>query len=132
MKNRVKLSESQLRAIIAESCEKVLNEIGDTPAGQWMLARLDKRQEERDKGYHPGGAIKKTTIPVRDYWKNYRDDDENYSAAYNGRRYEDDNISGTWGEYRCGEPDWNEHSAGYGCAMKDMIRNYRRSKGIED
>lgn len=47
MKNRVKLSESQLRDIIAESVENVLNEIGDTPAGQWMLARLDKRQEER-------------------------------------------------------------------------------------
>ena len=39
----VKLNETQLRNMIAESIKKMLNEIGDTPKGQFMLGRLASR-----------------------------------------------------------------------------------------
>jgi hypothetical protein len=38
-KNIVKINESTLRKIVAESVKTVLNEIGDTPAGRAMLDR---------------------------------------------------------------------------------------------
>ena len=46
--NTVKLNESQLRNVVAESVLKVLNEIGDTPKGQYMLGRLAGRKAYRD------------------------------------------------------------------------------------
>lgn len=122
MKKRVKLSESQLKAIIAESVENVLNEIGDTPAGAWMAGRLKRRQDYRNKGRRTKGLIKKTTAPVdrRDYL---------FSPAYHfGEQYEDDLMNVPPGGYY----PWDDYSGGYAHAMEDMIRQYRRSKGIED
>ena len=43
-KNVVRLTESQLKAMVAESVRKALNEIGDTPFGQYMLGRTSERQ----------------------------------------------------------------------------------------
>ena len=44
MKKVIKLTEEDLRNIIKESVNKVLNEIGDTARGQYMLGRLQGRQ----------------------------------------------------------------------------------------
>ena len=43
MKKRIKLTEAQLHKVLTESVKKILNEIGDTPKGQYMLGRLAGR-----------------------------------------------------------------------------------------
>ena len=42
-KKIIRLTESQLREMISESVKKMLNEIGDTNRGQYMLGRLHRR-----------------------------------------------------------------------------------------
>ena len=53
--NRIKLTESQLHEIIKESVKNVLNEIGDTPQGQYMLGRLKQNKlynhQDGDEAY---------------------------------------------------------------------------------
>lgn len=44
MGKTVKLTESELKKIISESVMNVLNEIGDTPRGQYKLGRLARRK----------------------------------------------------------------------------------------
>ena len=44
MKKMVRLTEDDLHRIIKESVNRVLNEIGDTARGQYMLGRLQGRQ----------------------------------------------------------------------------------------
>lgn len=39
----VKLTESKINRIVKESVYRILNEIGDTPKGQYMLGRLHGR-----------------------------------------------------------------------------------------
>lgn len=46
-KKVVRLTESQLHDIIAESVSQILNEIGDTAKGQYMLGRLQGRQKKQ-------------------------------------------------------------------------------------
>lgn len=43
-KQVIRLNENQLRQIVTESVKKVLNEIGDTESGQYMLGRLAGRK----------------------------------------------------------------------------------------
>lgn len=61
MKNIVKLTEGQLKAVIRESVNRVLNEIGDTPKGQYMLGkfvgdRVAKKQNTLNSTYPSGEA----------------------------------------------------------------------------
>jgi hypothetical protein len=56
MKKMVRLTESELHRIIKESVNRVLNEIGDTPNGQYALGKLAQRQLHRDK--NPKAAFK--------------------------------------------------------------------------
>ena len=42
-KNTIRLTENKLKKVISESVRKVLNEIGDTNRGQYMLGRLHRR-----------------------------------------------------------------------------------------
>lgn len=46
-KNVVKINENTIKQIVAESVKKVLNEIGDTPAGQKALRALYDRNRYR-------------------------------------------------------------------------------------
>ena len=46
---KVKLTESDLRNIISESVNTILNEIGDTRRGQYLLGKL--YQQKNDKAY---------------------------------------------------------------------------------
>lgn len=39
-KNLIRLTESDLHRIVEESVKQIINEIGDTPRGQYMLGRL--------------------------------------------------------------------------------------------
>ena len=43
-KKLIRLTEGDLHRIVKESVNRVLNEIGDTPRGQYMLGRLQGRQ----------------------------------------------------------------------------------------
>lgn len=135
-KEIVKISESQLRNLIAESVKGVLNEIGDTPAGQWMLGRLAGRQRNRE---HPEeissytmpvrkqGNITKTTIDANTYGDNDYD-----SAFQRGRDLENS-------KWRDNYPDYDQYHAderedelrGYGDAMANMIR-YHSNKTLKE
>lgn len=66
MKQTIKLNESELKKIVAESVKRVVNEIGDTLAGQYMLGRLGgKKISNNDiKGFQK----------VADYAKNGREE----------------------------------------------------------
>jgi hypothetical protein len=46
-RNVIKLTESELRTIISESVKRIINEIGDTPAGQEAMGRLQARYKQR-------------------------------------------------------------------------------------
>ena len=48
-KKLIRLTESDLHRIVKESVNRVLNEIGDTPKGQYMLGRLQGRQMNNGK-----------------------------------------------------------------------------------
>jgi len=41
------LTESDLHTLVMESVKRIINEIGDTPKGQYMLGRLDGRYIKR-------------------------------------------------------------------------------------
>lgn len=45
-KNTIRLTEDWLKTIISESVETVLNEIGDTRRGQYLLGKLYKRKRD--------------------------------------------------------------------------------------
>lgn len=49
MENKIKLTETELKKIIAESVKKVLSEIGDTPRGQYALGAVKGRAAARAK-----------------------------------------------------------------------------------
>ena len=42
-KKLIRLTESDLHRIVKESVNKILNEIGDTAKGQYMLGRLQRK-----------------------------------------------------------------------------------------
>jgi len=46
MKKLIRLTEGDLHRIIEGAVKRTLNEIGDTPRGQYMLGRLAARQHE--------------------------------------------------------------------------------------
>lgn len=47
----------------------MINEIGNTPEGQFMLGRLQGRQNQRARGEQTSGRIKQTTIRADEYWR---------------------------------------------------------------
>lgn len=63
-KKVVRLTESQLHSIITESVKSILNEIGDTPKGQYMLGGVNGRRSARNG-----------------YGDNFYDEDEIYDYA---------------------------------------------------
>lgn len=77
MKQTVRLTESELRNIISEAVKKTLNEIGDTPRGNFALNAVRGRRAA--KGYYKNmGAKEKEennrTMNMADdkMFKNYR------------------------------------------------------------
>lgn len=123
--------------------EGKLNEIGDTPAGQWMLGRLAGRQRNREIGQgdrkspisYKSGKIKNTTVDAYDYA-----DKDGFGGDYDsheafGRGYDTEN--GEWAnDYDSnGNYDHSQHldnerqnakNMGYGYAMKAMINAQQR------
>lgn len=57
-KNTIKLTESEFHRLINESVNQILNEIGDTPNGQYMLGRLHARQLNREDNWQASETSK--------------------------------------------------------------------------
>lgn len=100
------LTESDLHTMVTEAVCRILNEIGDTPKGQYMLGRLDARymkrmhdaedEREREKMYRKSSEInnyasEKTLNPER-----YSDDEEDMFSLPNAYQlgYKDE-LGGT-------------------------------------
>lgn len=146
-KEIVKISESQLRSMIAESVKGILNEIGDTPAGQWMLGRLAGRQHNRELGIdrksewsRSSGKIKNTTTDAEKYASDngYGGSPDSFTAfwkGHNSENYDWYDDTDQYGEYDSRQHAYNEREAGensaYGDAMASMIR-YHKDKALKE
>ena len=75
MKQKIRLSEADLHRIVKESVNRVLNEIGDTPRGQYMLGRLKGRQL---KNGDRKSAARTSTYSSSEQDKYYPNDMDNY------------------------------------------------------
>ena len=127
--NRVRITEQELRNLIAESVQGVLNEIGDTPAGQWMLGRLAGRQRNREYPdevslytlpIRSQGKISKTTTDANDYG-----DDDYDSPFQRGFDLENNKWRGNYPDFDSHHADEREESLrGYGDAMTSMIQHH--------
>lgn len=87
MKQTIRLTESDLHKIIKESVNRILNEIGDTNRGQYMLGALAARK--RMRGNEKGLTDRESGFnDVADYAKNKQDNADSPSmkrnAYYNG------------------------------------------------
>ena len=94
-KQVIRLTEGDLHRIIKESVNNILNEIGDTHRGQYMLGRLKYRQSSQ------GGKFARNT--------NYIDAGETAYKA-NGGRYSNDYQQGYEDEMKYGrnaDSTWN-------------------------
>ena len=47
MKRKIRLTEGDLHKIVKESVNRILNEIGDTAKGQYMLGKLQRRDGKK-------------------------------------------------------------------------------------
>lgn len=111
---RKRMSESYLHRIVEKSVHKILNEIGDTHRGQYMLGRLEKRQANGDGKFNRGlSSI------------NYASD-RAYDA--NGGNYSKDYLQGYDDEEKYGR---NADSTWDGDKYRKMKFNYG-TKQMED
>lgn len=131
---KVRITEQELHNLIAESVQGVLNEIGDTPAGQWMLGRLAGRQQNRENGIerkspvsHSAGRIATTTTAVEE-------PNEWNRAFYRGKDIE--NLDwwddGPDGEFNKENNDKYYDDRTYGEAMQDIINHYSKARRINE
>lgn len=98
-----KLTESMLKGMIQEAVSGALNEIGDTPYGQYMLGRLSSRK------YDPQNTIS-------DYAKQQRDDIKADKAFFYGKS--DQNVFQD-------RLDNRQNVDGIVGKIKDMTKGYR-------
>jgi len=95
----IKLTESDLHNIVKESVGKVINEIGNTPKGQFMLGRLNYKNGDRQ--YYYDNVM--TPEEIDNYAENARINQNEFDeylmndAYKNAERYEDyQNNSSTY------------------------------------
>jgi hypothetical protein len=110
---RKRMSESYLHRIVKESVNRVLNEVGDTKRGQYMLGRLKNRQS------NGGGKFARGI--------NYNDAGD-YAYKANGNSYSDDYQQGYEDEEKYGR---NADSTWDGDKYRRMKFNYD-TKQMED
>lgn len=103
------LTESDLHTLVMESVKRIINEIGDTPKGQYMLGRLDGRyikrmhdaedEEERMKMWQKANDINdyasKQIHPEK--YDGIDDEEEIYSSPTAYRLGYKDELGGTTG-----------------------------------
>lgn len=97
MKNIIKLTEEDLRRIIQESIDKLINEIGDTPKGQYLLGRLNAWKTPKRYDYDDSEIAQYAQQPRQAVQgTNYADD--LYNAFEHGQK-------DTWGLPRSQQQD---------------------------
>lgn len=79
-KKVIRLTEGDLHRIVKESVNRVLNEIGDTPRGQYMLGRTGERALRRDDGKTMNMA-RQTAFRARENNPNLGKGYEDYGVA---------------------------------------------------
>ena len=87
MKRITRLTESDLHRIVKESVNKVLNEIGNTNRGQYMLGRLAGRKYAKNhnvNGYDEAGKIADYARKQRQYPSVYNPYTSGYDDGFNG------------------------------------------------
>ena len=92
-KKLIRLTESDLHRIVKESVDNLLNEIGDTPKGQYALGRLAYRKgEERPRmGQNVGKMRKDSGNDIFKYADKAAHKNGMYGHEYrNGYDYQDD------------------------------------------
>lgn len=100
------LTESDLHTMVTEAVCRILNEIGDTPKGQYMLGRLDARymkkmhgakdEREREKMYRKASEINNYASEKTLNQERYSDDEEDMFSLPNAYQlgYKDE-LGGT-------------------------------------
>ena len=82
-KKLIRLTESDLHKIVKESVNRIINEIGDSPKGQFMLGRTYRRAEKR--------GDKDTAISASNKaWDRSEGGGRNYRNFKNGIDFQDD------------------------------------------
>ena len=117
----IRLTESDLHRIVKESVNRVLNEIGDTERGQYMLGRLSKRKSLQGK---PQDAKN-----VFDYGSNKRKEELNNPSWNNRFHYMDGAYGLGWEDQGKGGSTTDEldkkhldsHSYDFRSGVKDEI-----------
>ena len=104
-KKIIRLTESDLNKIIKESTVKILNELGDTKRGQYMLGRLKNRQAN-------GGGKFSRGINYNDagdyaYRANGNNYDVNYQNGYDDEEKYGRNADSTWDANKYGKIKFN-------------------------
>ena len=87
-KKLIRLTEQDLHRIVKESVNKVLNEIGDTNRGQYMLGRLAGRKYANNyntNGYDEAGKIAKYAQQQRQYKNVYNPYTSGYDNGFEGK-----------------------------------------------
>ena len=92
-KKLIRLTESDLHRIVKESVDRILNEVGDTKRGQYMLGRLKNRQSARGINYNDAGdyAYKANGNSYSDDYQQGYEDEEKYGrnadSTWDGDKY---------------------------------------------
>lgn len=130
-KNVVKINEETLRKIIAESVKKALNEIGDTPKGQYAIGALAGRKfakggDYRAKAYKHRDALAKFNgshdDQVADFLDSLADDNLNQAKDIyqRGRDESFDNFS----NYKDEDGGGIDYISSIDKGMDDYLKNH--------
>lgn len=90
MKQRIRLTEGELHRIIENSVRKVINEIGDTKRGSYMLGRAASRNSDIDD-FSGLIAKSKSASDAGEFYKGYHDQHYYDNSARN--MYDHDNSA---------------------------------------
>lgn len=98
MRRVIRLTESDLHKIVAESVKQAINEIGDTPEGQKKLGAAAARRYERMKKNNPDS-------------KEYKDQEDycDRIEQHAKRRYKESGQTHTLGNGHPFDNGWDEY-----------------------
>jgi hypothetical protein len=141
MKNNsiIKINEEELKHLVKKSITEILNEIGDTHRGQYMLGRVNnrfRRNDAENKKYQDMTAERMKPEYLDDFY-NGRDDERsgninNIKYHYELARKEDDlNLSGKFFDWFQDNEDiyqelLNSKSNDFDFTLMDIIHIYEK------
>lgn len=105
MKKTIRLTESDLHRVIKESVNRVLNEIGDTRRGQYMLGRLRNRQSNNGGKFFRG--INYNDAGDYAYKANGNSYSKDYQEGFHDEEKNGRNADSTWDRGKYGKIKFN-------------------------